>query len=187
MKIVVIADTHGTLQIDKIENIFNVDIVILLGDIYRNELRIIEYVFKNTPIIGIYGNHDTENLYDETSIIDIHKNIYSIDNSLIQGFRGSVKYKPNQLFGYTQKESIQEFKHLAKCDILCCHDGPYKYGINDAHIGLKGITKYVKRNRPKILLFGHHHKNNHFKLYHTDCYNVYGVSIFTIENNKVID
>lgn len=189
MKILVIADTHGALNniLNNCKEELNVDLVILLGDIYRNELLIIDELFKEIPIIGIYGNHDIENLYERTHIKNIHKQLYYTNNISIIGFQGSIKYKPNQLFGYTQEESIQEFKDLINCDILCCHDGPYKYGDNDAHIGLKGITKYIKKHKPKILLFGHHHKNNYFKLKHTECYNIYGISIFNMDKTKILN
>lgn len=191
MKIVVIADTHGLAQIildNHKDLLINIDLVILLGDMYNFEIDIIVNTFKNIPIIGIHGNHDDINLFDNTNIIDIHKSKYIQNHISFCGFQGSSKYKSSQIYGYTQEESIKEIFNMPVCDILICHDGPFGYFNNtQSHCGLKGIYKYIKKYKPKTLFFGHHHKNRYFKISHTDCYNIYGLGIFNIEKGKVID
>ena len=190
MRVVVIADTHGTFAqlIEKQkDNLRVIDLVILLGDIYTNELQQINELFK-VPIIGVYGNHDTEGMFDNTHIQNIHKNIYTKERTVFCGFQGSVKYKTSQEFGYTQEESIKECLDLSTCDIFISHDGPFGYcEKNDSHKGLKGIYKYIKKRKPKTVFFGHQHKNRYFKIGNTDCYNVYGIGIFNIEDGRVID
>lgn len=105
------------------------------------------------------------------------------------GFEGSSRYKPSQIYGYTQDESVKRCSELPICDILLSHDGPRGYYGNiheDAHCGLQGITDYITRAKPKLVFFGHHHKNTNFKIGNTDCYNVYELGIFDIEDGKVI-
>lgn len=188
MVVAVIADTHGRLSsIINAVNLSKCDLVILLGDIYQVELNMINEI-ANVPIIGVYGNHDNSGMFDSTNIQNIHKKMYRQDRINFCGFQGSIKYKTNQEFGYTQVESIKECLDLSQCDIFICHDGPFGYcAKDDAHCGLKGIHKYIKKRQPKTVFFGHHHKNRHFMIGKTDCYNVYGISIFSIENGKVID
>ena len=211
MKIAIYADTHGLAGpvINKYKsetgydiedtNIEPVDLVCLLGDHSETDVKIIESHYPNTNIIGIYGNHDTLNLYENTRVTNIHKKIYNQNDYSFIGFQGSHKYKLSQIYGYTQEESIEECKYLPKVDILLSHDGPYgKYykSINDAHCGLKGLFNYIKKNNPKIMFFGHHHTNMNFqietkawfsKAHITNCYCIYGCSVVTIENDTIID
>lgn len=190
LRAVVIADTHGRFSqlIEKQrDNLRVIDMVLLLGDIYENELAQITDIFK-VPIIGVYGNHDTNDTFDRFHIQNIHKSIYTKERTVFCGFQGSLKYKDSQEFGYTQEESIKECSDLSTCGILISHDGPFGYyANNDVHKGLKGIYKYIKKHKPKTVFFGHQHKNRHFMIGNTDCYNVYGIGIFNIENGRVTD
>ena len=66
---------------------------------------------------------------------------------------------------YTQIESIQEIKKLIKADILISHDSSYHlYAVDKAHEGLRGITKYLKKNNIKLNIHGHHHINSNLVL-----------------------
>ena len=202
MKIAVYSDTHGlaktVLDKYKSETGYNkekisvepVDLVCLLGDHSEADVKLIEAHYPNTNIIGIYGNHDIFDLYKGTKIINMHKSIYNQGNYYFTGFQGSNRYKESQVYGYSQSESIAECKKLPKVNILLSHSGPfgdYYRFVDDAHCGLKGLNKYLKKNSPKIMLFGHHHEDLHFRLYNTDCYCIYGCAIITIEMDRVID
>ena len=193
MKVAVIADTHGSFR-----ELFNrykdelaqVDIVFILGDCYKTEIQMMNEFFK-VPMIGIHGNHDDIDVFKDSKVIDIHSVLVELDNDiLVTGFQGSAKYKPSQYYGYTQNEAKQAIKSLSKADILISHDGPFGYCGNKkelAHCGLKAITDYIRKYQPKIVFFGHHHKNNHFNIGSTVCFNVYEICIFDIENNVVVN
>ena len=71
---------------------------------------------------------------------------------------------------------------MPKADILFSHDGPFNDYKDDAHCGLKGITQYIKHNKPKTLIFGHLHKPNHFKLDDTNCYCIYQLAWFEFDD-----
>ena len=202
MKIAVYADTHGIAKailneyktktgysIEKTD-VEPIDLVCLLGDHSEYDVELISQHYLGTPIIGVYGNHDIRDLYLGTNVANIHKQLYKHNNVSFTGFQGSHRYKQSQIYGYTQKEVLNEFWDLPKADILLCHDGPYgEYYrfVDDAHCGLKGFNKYIKYNKPKIMLFGHHHDNLHFQVYNTDCYCIYGCGILTINDYKVTD
>lgn len=193
MKLAVIADTHGALRPlfeQHKDKIAEANLVCILGDMYRSEVQLL-YDFVKVPIIAIHGNHDVEDTYSEMDIYMLHQSSVMLSNGLVvAGFEGSSKYKPSQIYGFTQGESIEECIKIPICDILVCHDGPLGYcgDIHDvAHCGLKGITDYINRVQPKILFYGHHHKNRNYKIGNTDCYNVYELGMFDIEDGKVVN
>ena len=193
MKIAVIADTHGVFR-----ELFNrykdelaqVNIVFLLGDFYKSEIQIMNEFFK-VPMIGIHGNHDDIDVFEGSKVIDVHSVLVELNNDiLVTGFQGSSKYKPSQYYGYTQDEAKQAIKSLSKADILISHDGPMGYcgdKNEPAHCGLQAITDYILQYQPKIVFFGHHHKNRQFNIGPTACFNVYEIGIFDIENNAVVN
>ena len=77
---------------------------------------------------------------------------------------------------YSQEESIKILKKCEMADILVSHDSPYQLysKSNDkAHCGLKGITKYIKKNKIYLNIHGHHHINT--KLTLSNGTNVIGV------------
>ena len=92
MKIALYADTHGLAKVvldkykseigyDKEKTIIEpVDLVCLLGDHSTADIRLIEAYYPNTNIIGIYGNHDMLDQYNDTKIINVHNSIYNQDS-----------------------------------------------------------------------------------------------------------
>lgn len=193
MKVAVIADTHGIAKavIDKYKDkLTNINLVFILGDLYKAELLFVDDYFKDIPIIGVYGNHDDVNSFIGTRIYNANLIPIRLNTgTAITGLQGSSRYKPTQYYGYNQRESIEVASKLPKADILISHDGPFGYcgdENDDAHCGLRGINKYIEKNKPSILFYGHHHKNKHYTIDNTDCHCVYELGIFEIENNKVL-
>ena len=190
MKIVVIADTHGVLNelIRRYKNqMSNADIVFVLGDITNSEAHVISSMY-NVPILGVHGNHDTNDTFYDSDIIDVDSTLYTFNNLTITGFQGSSRYKPSQIFGYDQNESLDHSTKLECANILISHDGPYGYcgdTQDDVHCGLKGINAYIKRVNPYVVFFGHHHKNNYFKINDTHCFCVYEIGIFNIDGDSI--
>ena len=193
MKLAIVADTHGAFRPlfeQHKDKIAEANLVCILGDMYRPEVQLLSD-FVKVPIVAIHGNHDVEDTYSGMNIYMLHQTAAELSNGLtLAGFEGSSKYKPSQVYGFTQEESLVECNKIPICDILLCHDGPLGYcgEVNDiAHCGLQGITDYINRVKPKILFYGHHHKNRNYKIGDTDCYNVYELGIFDIEDGKVVN
>lgn len=180
MKALVIADTHGILNsiYEQIKDqIPEFDMVILLGDHSTTDIRCAQLIANRKVVFRIAGNHD---MPYSTSTHDFHAILCNVNPSFT-GWQGSHKYKESQYYGYTQDQSLNEYRKMPKADILFSHDGPFNNEKDDAHCGLKGITKYIKKIKPKTFIFGHLHKPNTFKLYDTNCFCVYQFSWFEFD------
>ncbi len=168
INILVIADCHHLKEeeIAKVKNL-QYDVCLLLGDINGNYL---DMILKYVPIGKIYailGNHDEYGLLESRNIINIHSKIINVNGVRILGFEGSSRYKVGTIPMYSQEESVRILKKCGKADILASHDSPYELysKANDkAHCGLRGITKYLKKNKVYLNIHGHHHINTDLKL-----------------------
>lgn len=140
------------------------DVCLLLGDINSEYLNIIKKYVKNN-IFGVLGNHDEFGILESANIENIHNKVVEINGIKIIGFQGSSKYKKGNHPLYTQEESIDVGKKMQEADILISHDSPYfLYKRDPAHCGLKGITKYIYKNRISINIHGYQHINSNGKL-----------------------
>jgi len=177
INILVIADCHH-LKEEEIEKVKNLqyDACLLLGDISGNHLDMILKYVPIEKIYGILGNHDEYGLLESRNISNIHSKVINVNGVRILGFGGSSRYKTGNIPMYSQEESIKILRKCDIADILVSHDSPYQLysKANDkAHCGLKGITKYLKKNKVYLNIHGHHHINT--KLTLSNGTNVIGV------------
>lgn len=184
MKILIISDTHNTLEFGNIKEISEeYNACFTLGDISWNDYSIIKEVIPHSiPIYGVLGNHNDFNDLEHFGIQNIHgKKIYINDISFI-GWQGSIKYKNTDYPSFTDKESISFAKILDKADVLISHEGPkYLYHRDLPHSGLTGITKYLKKNKTPLIIHGHHHMNKIQTLKNgTICTCIYGTRILDL-------
>lgn len=168
INILVIADCHH-LKEEEIEKVKNLqyDACLLLGDISGNYLDMILKYVPIEKIYGILGNHDEYGLLESRNISNIHSKVINVNGVRILGFEGSSRYKTGNIPMYSQEESIKILRKCDIADILISHDSPYQLysKANDkAHCGLKGITKYLKKNKIYLNIHGHHHINTVLKL-----------------------
>ena len=137
--------------------------------------------------VGIYGNHDVYETLNGVICFD-HKLLGS--KFTYTGFNGSHKYKPTQIFGYNQMDSIQQSTSLPRADVLFSHDGPFNREQDDAHCGLKGIDKYIQDNKPKTVIHGHLHKPNHYTykyfLSSAEVYCVYQLAVVDFNDDGTV-
>ena len=188
MKFLIITDTHGIFKAiydQNKENIPEVDQVILLGDHSTVDVKQIKDIYPNC--VGIYGNHDVYETLNGVICFD-HKLLGS--KFTYTGFNGSHRYKPTQIFGYNQMESIQQAISLPKADVLFSHDGPFNQEQDDAHCGLKGIDRYIQDNKPKTVIHGHLHKPNHYTykyfLSSAEVYCVYQLAVVDFNDDGTV-
>ena len=177
LKLLIIADCHH-LKEDEIQKVkkLEYDICILLGDINGNYLDMILKYVPNEKIYGILGNHDESGVLESRSIKNIHTKIITVKGIKILGFQGSSRYKTGEYPMFTQKESIDILKKCEPADILVSHDAPFELYCKSsdiAHCGLKGISKYLKKNKVFLNIHGHHHINTQLSINKTT--NVIGV------------
>ncbi|MBE5806645.1 MAG: hypothetical protein E7313_08100 [Clostridiales bacterium] len=186
--LLVIADTHGTLDEDEFKQYMTnkqYDICIMLGDHYNRDIDIILRYVDKSKIYGIKGNHDYDYLSDY-DIPNINGNIIEINGVKILGMEGSFKYKPVDFPSFTQEESITFLEGKSKVDILVTHDKKFDYEkLKDpAHQGLIGITNYIFKNKIPIHIHGHIHEPYTKKMINgTTEYSIFGYEIIKIDNN----
>ena len=192
MRVLIFTDTHGIFNeiYEKYKNdLPNYDRIILLGDHSSVDINQIMSEFT-VPILRINGNHDVPSMVIYKDALPLHEHLIGYTPTYT-GWQGSHIYKDTQIYGYTQKESLDLLKTMPKADILFSHDGPYGYCGNKedfAHCGLKGILKYIKKNKPKTIIYGHHHKFNHYTIKKTECFCVYQIAWFEFdEEGKVLN
>lgn len=179
-KMLCIADLHDydERQIEKIRQM-EYDVCLLLGDIPHKALLEIKKANGDRPLYGVCGNHDDWDTLTRVGITDIHCKAVEVCGITIAGFSGSNRYKNGDYCMMTQKESIKAAKEIPPCDVLITHDSKYKYWIppDDAHLGLKGISKYISKNKPQMHLFGHYHQRAVHKHKSTLSVCVYGIEL----------
>lgn len=162
-KILAIADLHWDLSTEELQMIQaanqTCDLCICLGDIPLDQLRIIK---RNVsiPIIGVLGNHDTQDLLDDVDIENAHGKIAEIQGLKVAGLSGAPKYteRPHRIL-YTQEEAKNILENMSSvpADILISHSGSYNKNADKSHIGFRAIDDYMKNMRPAYVIHGHDH------------------------------
>lgn len=158
----------------------DVELIIGCGDLPYTYLEYIVTMLC-TPLYYVPGNHDPEfNPNDLRSKAEGGLNIdlksVEFKSTLIAGFGGSIRYRPDGVNQYTQSDAylrafrllptllFNQIKYGKTLDILISHSPPF--GIHDdsdqAHQGLKALNWLIKVAKPKFLLHGHTHfyRNN---------------------------
>lgn len=193
MKLLCCADLHNSFDLTHFETQTydkEPDLIVTLGDISIQDLRIIKRTADNLgiPAIGICGNHDEPFALQSVDIDDLHGKVKTIDGVTFAGIGGSLRYKRSNYMFLTQQQSIDVAKNLPRADVLITHDKPYTGWFadtkaqfaKDPHAGLVGITKYIRKNKPKYHLYGHLHQRMTEEKYGTTSMCVYGIQLIDI-------
>lgn len=157
MNVLAIADRRPKIKIVDAVQDNNIELIVTLGDLTREDLLQLEQI-TTIPKIGVYGNHDSGTYMPELGIWDMHLKTWDYNGQRFGGFQGCVRYKENpDAIMYTQEEASQMMTGFPKVDIFLCHCPPR--GINDeeeiAHQGFNALRDYIEREQPKVLLHGH--------------------------------
>lgn len=157
MNVLAIADRRPKINIQDMVRDNNIELIVTLGDLTREDLLQLEQM-NTIPKIGVYGNHDSGTYMPELGIWDMHLKIWDYKGLRFGGFQGCVRYKENpEAIMYTQEEALQMMANFPKVDVFLCHCPPR--GINDeeevAHQGFDALRDYIEREQPGVLLHGH--------------------------------
>ncbi len=164
IKLIIISDTHNSLNKEEFKNFLNnhqdYDLCILLGDHHANDIEIILELIDKQKLYGLLGNHDNDYL-TEYNINNLNGKVINLNNVTLLGMQGSFRYKPSDFPSFSQKESILFLNDKPKVDILLTHDNRFDSAMqyNPAHQGLFGITYYIYKNNVPIHIHGHVHNN----------------------------
>lgn len=157
MNILAIADRRPKIDIQDVVRQNNIELIVTLGDLTREDLLQLEQI-TTIPKIGVYGNHDSGTYMSDLGIWDMHLKVWDYKGLRFGGFQGCVRYKENpDAIMCTQEEATRLMANFPKVDVFLCHCPPR--GINDeeevAHQGFDAIRDYIEREQPKVLLHGH--------------------------------
>lgn len=151
------------------------EIIFGCGDLPYTYLEFLVTVLS-VPMFYVPGNHDPN--FDPRDVRSKAEGGSNLDlkivchkNSLIGGFGGSIRYRPDGSNQYTQAEAylrvfsmiprllINRIKYGRALDILISHSPPL--GIHDdtdnAHHGLKALNWLIGFAKPRYHFHGHTH------------------------------
>ncbi len=196
MNILIVADTHGKLQEKHLKPAFGkkIDAVFCLGDVFPEDLKLIQSceMLKETPKFGVIGEEDEHSVLKKYQIQDLHLKTTVLNGYRIGGFGGSLRFK-DDLSGlmYTNPQSEEVLDGFDKCDILLTHDMPcfkpfpfFKHIALHSKCGMTGIAKYIRKNHPKFVFYGHIHEPNRTHFDGTDIRCCYGVETIEIPDKS---
>ena len=114
---------------------------------------------KNQGLVLVNGvNHDSSAAFGEP-IVDLHLQVVEHGGLRFGGLNGSWRYKPRGHFLYDQWEVEEMLSSFPPVDVFLSHNSPK--GIHDqddrVHCGFDGLTRYIERAKPKLLVHGHQH------------------------------
>jgi len=159
------------------EQFGDVDMVLSCGDLPYYYLEYI-VTLLNVPCFFVHGNHDRpthtadgRTLTKPGGWVDLDGRSVEAKGVLLAGLEGSIRYKPDGDYQYTEGEMAWKVWCMAPAlfmnrvrygrylDILITHAPPF--GIHDGedlpHRGFKALLGMMARFRPRYLLHGHKH------------------------------
>lgn len=154
MLLYILSDRPPTMKREEIDR---ADLIITLGDLEGHYLNIFDGISK--PKVGVYGNHDYRGYLEEHGFTNLHLKTFTFQGVTFGGFEGSLKYKESKYHPmYTQEEAMDLVGQLPPVDVLISHSPPF--GLHDwpddlAHTGLKALTWYIDRHKPRYHFHGH--------------------------------
>lgn len=156
----------------------DVDLIIGCGDLPYYYLDFLISAL-DVPLVYVHGNHDSGTQYVAgngvmTHVqggIDVHARTENVKGILIAGLEGSMRYRPNAEYMYTEAEMRTQIARLIPrllwnrqrygryLDILVTHSPPF--GIHDRkdipHTGFQLFLPFLRFFKPRYLLHGHIH------------------------------
>lgn len=175
IKALIISDLHGSssqrFPVDE------PDIVFILGDLAWKDVRQIDSMYL-CPKFGVLGNHDRPDLYEDTSIINLHATTIKFKGLTIAGFGGCPTYNQRNYGQYRESDVTRFIDTLrSPIDIFIAHSNPQLtpcLNFKDSHRGFSAFTKMIEKFKPEYFLHGHLHENYFEKYLKTNLICVHG-------------
>ncbi len=178
MRVLIIADIddlhwlHGPGQ---------ADLILSCGDVADQVIQEAAVAFQCANIFAVKGNHDPLSPFPAT-IIDLHMTCREYQGITFGGLNGAWLYKPRRPFLYEQSEVSHFMSSFPAVDVLISHNSPKGIHDRDDHIhdGFEGLTAYIAKAKPKMLIHGHQHVDCQTKMGETTVIGVYGFKLLDI-------
>jgi Icc-related predicted phosphoesterase len=185
MKIIVIADIHGEIEIlskfvEKIRN-EDFDLIVFPGDFTEmsnipegfNQIDVAEIIIQkllalNKPLFCVPGNHEPyevlELLVDYG--INIHNEVKALRNFSFFGF-GGASTPFNTKFEPTEEEISQSLESISKKikgpSVLVTHSPPKNTKVDKTesgeHVGSEAVRRFIEKHSPVLAISAHIHES----------------------------
>lgn len=170
MKILVLADceSKSLYEYFRPEKLEGVELILACGDLKPSYLDFFASMCR-APVMFVMGNHD-KSYYAQAygGCVCIEDQIQVFRGIRILGLGGSMRYHPEAVNQYTEKEMRRRIRRLRwklrrnkGFDILVSH-APAA-GINDLedlpHRGFACFCELIEQYRPRLFVHGHVHAN----------------------------
>ena len=180
----------------------DVELIIGCGDLPFYYLEFLVSAL-DVPLVYVRGNHDRGPQYtvegrvltEVQGGIDLHGRSLRLQNLLLAGLEGSMRYRPGAPLMYSEAEMRWQVARLLPrllwnrvrygrfLDILITHSPPF--GIHDrpdqAHIGFKSFLPFLRLFKPRYLLHGHIHIYRQDTIRHTHYHNTDIINVFPVQ------
>lgn len=157
------------------------DVLLACGDLADSLILEAAAAYRCSCIFAVKGNHDIIAPFPEP-IVDLHLQVREQSGIRFGGMNGSWKYKPRGFFLHTQEEAQTLLAGFPPVDVFISHNSPRR--IHDRedgiHYGFEGLTAYIQRAKPKLLIHGHLHIDQETQIADTKVIGVYGHRLIEI-------
>lgn len=149
------------------EALRGIDLILSAGDLPAKYLSFLT-CFTDAPIVYIHGNHDDR--YDKEppeGCLCADGKIVELKGVRILGLGGSIRYRPDGVHMYTEKEMASRIFALRRkiraaggFDILLTHTPIRGFGDQDdyAHRGFECFGPLLDAWKPAVMVHGHVHQ-----------------------------
>jgi Icc-related predicted phosphoesterase len=159
------------------ERFGGVDLVLGCGDLEYDYLEFV-VTMLGVPVLYVHGNHDRERVLREDGwhtqegpggCTSLEGRVVWCKGLLIGGLGGSMRYRPNAPFQYTERQMANRVlrltprllwnrrRHGRALDILVTHAPPKDIHDEDnlCHTGFRAFRRFMDRHQPRYLIHGH--------------------------------
>ena len=170
MRILAIADEPSSRLWGDLcrEALRGVDLILSAGDLPAKYLSFLT-CFTNAPIVYVHGNHDDR--YEKEppeGCLSAEGKIVLVNGVRILGLGGSIRYRPDAVNMYTEKEMAgrisalrRKLKATGGFDILLTHAPIRSLGDQDdfPHRGFECFGPLLDAWHPAVMVHGHVHQS----------------------------
>ena len=151
------------------------DVLLSCGDVSDQVILEAAQAHACPCIFAVKGNHDPDTAFAEP-IVDLHLRVSDHGGLRFGGMNGSWRYKPRGHFLYEQAEVQGVLAVFPAVQVFLSHNSPR--GIHErkdqVHYGFDGLTTYIQRATPRVVIHGHQHINKESWIEGTRVIGVYG-------------
>ncbi len=159
------------------EALSSVDLILSAGDLPAKYLSFLT-CFTNAPIVYVPGNHDDRYLKEPPEgCLCADDKIVMVKGVRILGLGGSLRYRPDGFYMYSEKEMSRRISALrgrmrsaGGFDILLTH-APIR-GVGDqedlCHRGFECFGPLLDQWRPAVMVHGHVHQSYAGPFFHRE-------------------